>query len=205
MISSTQQRRGGAQSSRRGLCSADRRAGALAITVPPTGEKKHTDFCRALWRASRGSDTAELTWHTRTMWAIHERQRNDGRCGAYTNDTPDAKLLQRLQSIVGGLLYCSTSTRPDIAFAVGMLCRAMSRPTPELLEAALRVLGYPYRTRDLLGLNNVAEMKPIAGMSDSDWAVNQTLNFWMGLPVLSSCRVLGLREAEIRGAVLLRS
>eukprot|EP00965_Chrysotila_dentata_P007616 248083-Pleurochrysis_carterae.AAC.1 len=35
-------------------------------------------------------------------------------------------LLSSYQSLVGALLYCSTQTRPDVAFAVGMLCRAMS-------------------------------------------------------------------------------
>ena len=39
------------------------------------------------------------------------------------------------------LLYASTNTRPDIAFATGLLCRAMGRATPELFEAALRVLA----------------------------------------------------------------
>eukprot|EP00965_Chrysotila_dentata_P040191 1334550-Pleurochrysis_carterae.AAC.1 len=43
------------------------------------------------------------------------------------------------QSLVGALLYCSTQTRPDVAYAVGMLCRAMSCPTPELMSAARRV------------------------------------------------------------------
>eukprot|EP00965_Chrysotila_dentata_P015325 507163-Pleurochrysis_carterae.AAC.1 len=51
-------------------------------------------------------------------------------------------VLSSYQSLVGALLYCSTQTRPDVAFAVGMLCRAMSCPTPELLEAARRVLMY---------------------------------------------------------------
>eukprot|EP00965_Chrysotila_dentata_P073636 2432523-Pleurochrysis_carterae.AAC.1 len=54
------------------------------------------------------------------------------------NVAPD--LLSSYQSFVGALLYCSTQTRPDVAFAVGMLCRAVSCPTPELLEAARRVL-----------------------------------------------------------------
>eukprot|EP00966_Prymnesium_polylepis_P126245 2919706-Prymnesium_polylepis.1 len=60
-------------------------------------------------------------------------------------ELPCPKLLRRYQSIAGGLLYCSTNTRPDIAFSGGMLCRAMSRPIPELLEASLRVLGYLHR------------------------------------------------------------
>jgi|EP00966_Prymnesium_polylepis_P128039 hypothetical protein len=56
-------------------------------------------------------------------------------------EAPDAQLLRQYESIVGGLLYCSTNTRPDIAFSCGMLCRAMSKPIPELLEAAQSVLG----------------------------------------------------------------
>eukprot|EP00965_Chrysotila_dentata_P037606 1251410-Pleurochrysis_carterae.AAC.1 len=54
----------------------------------------------------------------------------------------DRKLLADYQSLVGALLYCSTQTRPDVAYAVGMLCRAMSCPTDELLAAAQRVLMY---------------------------------------------------------------
>ena len=54
----------------------------------------------------------------------------------------DPALLKRYQSLVGALLYCATNTRPDIAFTVGMLCRAMSKPTTALLEAAERVLAY---------------------------------------------------------------
>eukprot|EP00965_Chrysotila_dentata_P079005 2605543-Pleurochrysis_carterae.AAC.3 len=56
--------------------------------------------------------------------------------------TVDAGLLSSYQSLVGALIYCSTQTRPDVAFAVGMLCRAMSCPTEELLAAAQQVLMY---------------------------------------------------------------
>ena len=62
---------------------------------------------------------------------------------------PDPQLLRRYQSICGALLYASTNTRPDIAFSTGLLCRAMGRPTPELFQAALRVLGYLYRNRHI--------------------------------------------------------
>eukprot|EP00965_Chrysotila_dentata_P036797 1224271-Pleurochrysis_carterae.AAC.1 len=56
-------------------------------------------------------------------------------------------LLKNYQSLVGALLYCSTQTRPDVAFAVGMLCRAMACPTPVLLDAAHRVLAYLHHHR----------------------------------------------------------
>eukprot|EP00965_Chrysotila_dentata_P137523 4549219-Pleurochrysis_carterae.AAC.1 len=55
---------------------------------------------------------------------------------------PEPDLLRTYQSLVGALLYCSTQTRPDVAYAVGMLCRAMGCPTPSLLSAARRVLAY---------------------------------------------------------------
>ena len=64
--------------------------------------------------------------------------------------TPDAALLRRYQSLCGALLYASTNTRPDIAFSTGMLCRAMGKPTPELYQAALRVLAYHAAPRPTL-------------------------------------------------------
>ena len=87
--------------------------------------------------------------------------------------TPDSELLRRYQSICGALLYASTNTRPDIAFSTGLLCRAMGRPTPELYLAALRVLGYLYRNRNI-GLRYVASDQSLEGFSDSDWAVKHS-------------------------------
>ena len=92
-------------------------------------------------------------------------------------DEIDGALLKRYQSLVGALLYCSGNTRPDVAFAVGMLCRAMSRPTPELHADALRVLGYLYRNRHL-GLRYQADQLPLAGQSDSDWSVKHSTTGW---------------------------
>ena len=56
---------------------------------------------------------------------------------------------------------------------VGMLCRAMSRPTPALMAAALRVLGYLDRTKDI-GLRYEASDVELYGMSDSDWGVKHS-------------------------------
>eukprot|EP00965_Chrysotila_dentata_P032122 1071728-Pleurochrysis_carterae.AAC.1 len=82
-------------------------------------------------------------------------------------------VLSSYQSLVGALLYCSTQTRPDIAFAMGMLCRAMSCPTPELLEAAKRVLMYLSLHRSV-GLRFARSHTTVEGFSDSNWATKHS-------------------------------
>ena len=81
--------------------------------------------------------------------------------------------MNKYQSLVGSLLYAATNTRPDIAFAVGMLCRAMSRPSQALFDQALRTLAYLSRHRDL-GLRYEASPEPLSGMADADWAVRHS-------------------------------
>ena len=90
-----------------------------------------------------------------------------------SKSTPDPAILAEYQSIVGALNYCATHTRPDVAYSVGMLSRAMAYPTPELLARAQRVLAYLYRTRDL-GLRYEGDSLPLDGFSDSDWAVKHS-------------------------------
>ena len=93
------------------------------------------------------------------------------------NINPDKELTKDYQSIVGALLYCATNTRPDIAYAVGMLCRAMSRPTPPLLKAAFRVLHYLARHADV-GLHYEADPSAIEAYSDSDLGVQKSTTGW---------------------------
>ena len=88
-------------------------------------------------------------------------------------ESVDADVRQRYQSLVGALLYCATNTRPDIAYSVGLLCRAMSRPTEELYESALDVLRYLHRHRDL-GLRYESDQLPLRGLSDSDWSTHRS-------------------------------
>ena len=90
----------------------------------------------------------------------------------------DPDLLKRYQSIVGALLYCATNTRPDVAYAVGMLCRAMGKPTLELYDDALRVLRYLRRTK-AIGLRYKASQRPLHGYSDSDWDVKHSTSGWV--------------------------
>jgi hypothetical protein len=85
-------------------------------------------------------------------------------------DDPESKVtpdeLRAYQSIVGAMLYCSTNTRPDISFAINMLCRCMSCPSHSLIADAQRVLRYLERT-DLLGLTYSYSPEAITGFSDA--------------------------------------
>ena len=92
----------------------------------------------------------------------------------------DPASIKRFQSLVGALLYASTNTRPDIAYSVGMLCRVMAKPTPELQQDAMRVLAYLYRTRDI-GLRYKSDGKAVKGMSDSDWGVKHSTSGFLFL------------------------
>ena len=58
-----------------------------------------------------------------------------------------------------------------------MLCRAMSKPTPPLLKAALRVLYYLARHADV-GLHYEADPSDITAYSDSDLGVQKSTTGW---------------------------
>jgi hypothetical protein len=45
-------------------------------------------------------------------------------------------------SAVGTLMYLAIATRPDIAFAVGVLCRFMANPGPEHWKAVKHLFHY---------------------------------------------------------------
>ena len=72
------------------------------------------------------------------------------------------------QSVVGSLMYLSTCTRPDIAFAVGVLARFSSKPNRNHWVAAKRVLRY------LKGTTNFglfySDGSGVLGYCDADWA-----------------------------------
>ena len=89
----------------------------------------------------------------------------------------DERLVKRYQSLVGALLYASVYTRPDIAYSVGMLCRAMSKPTPELYNAGIQVLCYLVLHKDV-GLRYEGNQQHLEGMTDSDWAVKRSTTGW---------------------------
>jgi len=74
----------------------------------------------------------------------------------------------RYAELVGSLLYLSTTTRPDIAFAVRVLSRFMSCPEKDHMRAAKGVLRY------LRGTTRLGVMyggnEALQGYIDADWA-----------------------------------
>jgi hypothetical protein len=81
------------------------------------------------------------------------------------------------QSAVGSLMYAMISTRPDIAYAVGVVSQFLANPGPTHWTAVKRIMRYLQGTLDYCliynGRSNVEDLKqsisPI-GYTDSDWA-----------------------------------
>ena len=70
---------------------------------------------------------------------------------------------------VGSLMYAMVGTRPDLAFAVSVVCQHMSKPGPMHWAAVKRVLRYLKGTLDVklyLGGEDIA----LRGYCDADWA-----------------------------------
>lgn len=76
-------------------------------------------------------------------------------------------------SLVGSLLYLSICTRPDLAQAVGVLSRFMSRPEREHWDAALHVLRYLKGSPDL-GIVYSRDGDDMVGWVDADYGGDKT-------------------------------
>ncbi|XP_064471364.1 uncharacterized protein LOC135385778 [Ornithodoros turicata] len=71
---------------------------------------------------------------------------------------------------VGEMLYLSTTTRPDIVCAIGILCRRVSKPSQQDWNAMKKLLRYLKYTRSLkLKLSGQPGMK-LECYVDADWA-----------------------------------
>ncbi|CAM8926448.1 unnamed protein product [Rhodiola kirilowii] len=74
--------------------------------------------------------------------------------------------------VIGSLMYAITSTRLDIAFAVGKLSRYTSNPSVDHWQAVHRVLWYLKGTMNL-GLVYSEFPSVIEGYSDASWISNE--------------------------------
>jgi hypothetical protein len=75
----------------------------------------------------------------------------------------------RYRELVGGLLYLSTTVRPDISHVSGLLGRFSSNPTTQHLAAGMHVLRYLAGTKSL-GLKWTKGEGGLEGYVDSDFA-----------------------------------
>ncbi|UYV73235.1 hypothetical protein LAZ67_10002262 [Cordylochernes scorpioides] len=73
------------------------------------------------------------------------------------------------RELIGGLSYLSQRTRPDIAYAVGILSRYCDNYTRKHWEAGKRVLRYLNSTKDF-GITYKSTGKPLIAFSDASWA-----------------------------------
>jgi hypothetical protein len=81
----------------------------------------------------------------------------------------DAKHLE-FPKLAGSILYLSTITRPDIAYAAGVLARYISRWSIEHYKAAKHLLRYLRGTSDLcLSYDHEAGKRTLLGYADADW------------------------------------
>lgn len=95
---------------------------------------------------------------------------NSGSQLVKTADNEEPLNQHLYQSLIGSLMYLATSTRPDIAYSVGVLARFSSRPNAAHWTAAKRVLRYLKGTLNL-GIVFKKEMSiDCIGYSDADWA-----------------------------------
>jgi len=126
--------------------------------------------------------------------------------GSTASEPGYPNLVKEYQRMVGSLMYCCTATRPDLAYAVHQHCRALSRPTPELI-AELRVTFSYLNQHPSLGLTFEAGRRhELSGYSDSDWAIKNSTSgwviFWQNAPLVwgsrkQNCVALSSCEAEI--------
>ncbi|XP_042023004.1 uncharacterized mitochondrial protein AtMg00810-like [Salvia splendens] len=77
----------------------------------------------------------------------------------------------RYQRLVGKLIYLA-HTRPDIAYAVGVVSQFMHQPQENHMEAALRIVRYLKGTAGYGVLLEKKEHLEIDGYTDADWASN---------------------------------
>ena len=73
-------------------------------------------------------------------------------------------------SAVGSLMYAQVCTRPDIAFAVGVLGRYQSNPGIDHWRAAKKVMRYLQGTKDYILMYRRTYSLEVIGYSDADFA-----------------------------------
>lgn len=75
-----------------------------------------------------------------------------------------------LRALIGGLLFISRNTRPDISFPVNYISRFQSEGTQQIFKYALRILRYLYSTRDYSLIYRSMASEPVIAYVDASFA-----------------------------------
>jgi hypothetical protein len=86
------------------------------------------------------------------------------------DNSPAYQSLEQYQSLVGSLIYISTKTRPDIAFAVHEVSTKMSNPTTKDWLAAKRILRYLKGTQNVGIVYQALGNGLLIGFADASFA-----------------------------------
>ena len=107
-------------------------------------------------------------------------------------------MAKRYHSLVGGLLFICRYSRPDIAYAVGVLSKYVSNPHWSHWRAAIRVAGYLKKTKNFylhFSRGNEESSSRIVVFSDADLAgdpdTNRSTN---GSAVYCGANLIGWRS-----------
>ena len=94
---------------------------------------------------------ADLVQHKATSppYSLRFKQNLDAALDELNVAGANPALTMQFQSLVSALMYAATVSRPNIAFAVNLLCKVMSRPTPEIYAKAVACLAYLHHHREL--------------------------------------------------------
>ena len=74
------------------------------------------------------------------------------------------------RELMGSLLYISRQTRPDVVYAVNLLCQHLHQPTERMWEAAKKVLIYLNSTKHFSLRVGPTNDSGLVAFSDSTWA-----------------------------------
>ncbi|XP_074289179.1 secreted RxLR effector protein 161-like [Silene latifolia] len=77
----------------------------------------------------------------------------------------------KYSQVIGCLMYAMTSTRPDIAYAVGRLSRYTSNPSSHHWSVVMHVLKFLKNTKDF-ALTFSGNPSVLEGYSDASWITN---------------------------------
>ena len=115
------------------------------------------------------------------------------------------ELIKEYQQKLGSLMYCCTACRVDVAYPVHLLCRCMSKPTPDLMLEVDHVFAYLKRHRSV-GLTFSSKTSTLIGFSDASWETRNSTSGWLcrwqSAPLAwgsnkQKCTALSSCEAEI--------